>query len=714
MSGGSLNTERAKDKARKYEHRRQYDKAIEVYSRIINSLEGKTELVDDLALFNKLGDLYLRVGDVGSAVESYERAADHYSDQGLANNAIALCNKILRSAPGRTSIYLKLAKLLMQRGFTAEVKRNLVEYWDRMARADEGAAAFETLEDFVDLYSTRPEVYVIVAELFMKDGRIDEARALLAKLYDDVVREGSDQEQRSIIEEIQAIDPTFSVEPEADDGAAPSDDADIVFISPDDPEDLDIALASVELESGHTGSSGLEVETTKTAEMPSIVLPDDIEDIDDIDDADEADDRPTLAVVEDDTENRGTDLADDRPTLAVVEDDTENRGADLADDQPTLAVVDEETVNRGADVAARVDAVKDDSGDAAEFDPWADDEPDLVAERDVPPHIRHLESRVAESPDVLEIHRELAEALLEYGDRERGLEELDIVLMGCEELEDWHKAQAVVEEILRIDPNSVKHHRRRISYVERNGFALEPGSFERGRWVSELVRASLDLGDALVREGTIDEAQAVYRRVLKYQTGNARAETALQALGLDANPNGPTGVATAGPAPALASRPDQSPGSSGVAPSIDVSEDSRSGFDDVPRGIDARLSEEDSQAHYDLGVAFKEMGLLDEAISEFQKALGGEDGSHKAAEALGLCFFEKGQFSVAATILKRAAEAAPSDDTTKVGLLYWLARCHEEQGDAVTARRLYERVSVIDDKFQDIERRVRDLPAAGS
>ena len=151
---------------------------------------------------------------------------------------------------------------------------------------------------------------------------------------------------------------------------------------------------------------------------------------------------------------------------------------------------------------------------------------------------------MAENPDVLEIHRELAEALLEYGNRDRGLEELDIVLLGCEESEDWHKAQAVVEEILRIDTNSVDHHSKRIKYVERNGLVLEPGSFERGRWVAELIEANLDLGDALVRAGTIDDAEAVYRRVLKYETANARAETALRALGLsdegaNAAPSGP-------------------------------------------------------------------------------------------------------------------------------------------------------------------------------
>ena len=64
------------------------------------------------------------------------------------------------------------------------------------------------------------------------------------------------------------------------------------------------------------------------------------------------------------------------------------------------------------------------------------------------------------------------------------------------------------------------------------------------------------------------------------------------------------------------------------------------------RGIEENLETDDYQAHYDLGVAFKEMGLLDEAIAEFQKALRAPDGRLRTSEALGMAFFEKGQFAV--------------------------------------------------------------------
>ncbi|HEY9427359.1 MAG TPA: tetratricopeptide repeat protein, partial [Gemmatimonadaceae bacterium] len=72
------------------------------------------------------------------------------------------------------------------------------------------------------------------------------------------------------------------------------------------------------------------------------------------------------------------------------------------------------------------------------------------------------------------------------------------------------------------------------------------------------------------------------------------------------------------------------------------------------QGVAANVDETDHEAHYDLGVAYKERGLLDEAISEFQKALRGTEHRARTYEALGQCFVEKGQHQIAVTILSRA------------------------------------------------------------
>jgi tetratricopeptide (TPR) repeat protein len=121
------------------------------------------------------------------------------------------------------------------------------------------------------------------------------------------------------------------------------------------------------------------------------------------------------------------------------------------------------------------------------------------------------------------------------------------------------------------------------------------------------------------------------------------------------------------------------------------------------------VSIEEASAHYDLGLAFKEMGLIDEAISEFQTALKGGEERLKVYEELGQCFLLKQQYNVAVTVLTRALQMSGTEDSALIGVYYSLARAHEELGQRDEARRAYERVVGLDINFQDATRRLASL-----
>ena len=93
-------------------------------SPILEEIAG-SEQDEDVALYNRVGDLMLRHGSVSEAVDYYEKAVDLYAEGGFFNNAIALCNKILRQSPGRSSIYYKLGKISAKKGFKSDAKANL-------------------------------------------------------------------------------------------------------------------------------------------------------------------------------------------------------------------------------------------------------------------------------------------------------------------------------------------------------------------------------------------------------------------------------------------------------------------------------------------------------------------------------------------------------------------------------------------------------------
>jgi tetratricopeptide (TPR) repeat protein len=130
------------------------------------------------------------------------------------------------------------------------------------------------------------------------------------------------------------------------------------------------------------------------------------------------------------------------------------------------------------------------------------------------------------------------------------------------------------------------------------------------------------------------------------------------------------------------------------------------------QGIDENIEETDFQAHYDLGISFKNMGLLDEAIAHFQKALRAPEGKLRTSEVLGVCFFEKGAHTVAESILRRGLDLPASGDQERLGVLYWLGRALEAQGNAVEARELYGRVFAVEIRFLDVGERVKALAKA--
>jgi tetratricopeptide (TPR) repeat protein len=125
----------------------------------------------------------------------------------------------------------------------------------------------------------------------------------------------------------------------------------------------------------------------------------------------------------------------------------------------------------------------------------------------------------------------------------------------------------------------------------------------------------------------------------------------------------------------------------------------------VAENVDPR----EAASHYDLGLAFKEMGLLDDAIAQLQRALRG--GAHLLAtlEVLGECFIGRGEPERAALVLQRAAELRGAGGQELVGVLYWLGRSYEELGELAEARAAYERVAASDVGFRDVAERLGTL-----
>src|SRR5688500_17942059 len=172
-----------KKQALQFEHDRQYETALAIYS---ERLDGESASDDelDVTLFNRAGDLALRVGDAPRAVTYYERAVDLYAAGGLLNNAIALCNKVLRHAPDHVAAHYSLGVLHAKQGFKGDAKHHFVEYADRMHRAGRDDEAVRSLREFADLCGAGDDVRAMLAQHLARSGKGGTASATLQAVFD--------------------------------------------------------------------------------------------------------------------------------------------------------------------------------------------------------------------------------------------------------------------------------------------------------------------------------------------------------------------------------------------------------------------------------------------------------------------------------------------------------------------------------------------------
>jgi tetratricopeptide (TPR) repeat protein len=825
--------EQLKEKAKGLEAK-EPKRAVEIWLEVLNNQDDTNP---DLSIYNRVGDLYIKLRDPGLAADYYDQAVDKYAELGFHNNAIAMCNKVLRNAPARQTPYLKLAKLYAAKGFIGEAKQNFVEYAERMQKVGKIEHAFAALKEFTDISPESASLREVLAEhlkMYGADpgkrgssGRVSPAAAKTAPPAggDDVGKSGSRKTSSLVFLDLdeprgakgQKAAPAPAKAPPAAPPPPPVAEKLIEEVVPEPDESLQIETTSLVDEApGGGGSSMLEgLETTvadfghvreESPEAPSIreelnpadldlepvaefepTIPDvSAEEISGLEEADLVLEgnivdtpappppakkvAPTLKPL---GRAPGAKSAPEPPRVKPVvpkrpasapsakgspaepgkrktvvevpplelEPDfqtaTTDAGHDV-DDEPLavdeappsrhpsfIQTEDETSISTGGRRSGFIDLGIDEinsGGDQAGSLVFSN-----IEETPAAPGIEELEERVADNPDDPEAHQALGEALIEQGERGRGIEELDLATTGYENAGNLSHARNLVDEVLRLDPNSVRHRQKAVE------FAFKAGD------KPKLIDAYLELADALLRSDLPEKARAVYARVAEHDAKNERAKAAISMLApavATPAPGKPEGKVKAKDAKmkvrdeaavdgdfidlsSMLNDEDEAPPAKDTRMTVADEEptgDEEQDFQDMlarfKQGIDENIDEADFQSHYDLGVAFKEMGLLDEAIAELQKALRAPEGKLRTSEMLGICFFEKGAFGVAESILRRGLDLPASGDQERLGVLYWLGRALEQQGKKADARDLYGRVFAVDIRFLDAERRVKALAKA--
>jgi tetratricopeptide (TPR) repeat protein len=131
--------------------------------------------------------------------------------------------------------------------------------------------------------------------------------------------------------------------------------------------------------------------------------------------------------------------------------------------------------------------------------------------------------------------------------------------------------------------------------------------------------------------------------------------------------------------------------------------------------VGASTTEEDPETHYNLGIAFREMGLLDEAIGELQKTCQAVDRGHSFPQVmqtytwLAQCFLDKGVPQAAIRWYDKALTAPGVDEDTRTALHYELAAAYETSGDRPAALKHFMEVYGRNIDYRDVAERIKPL-----
>lgn len=692
-----------KEKARRHEQKEEWQKALDLYGQAIAKLDD--EDAPDISLFNRVGDLNTRIGRSDAAVEHYERAVDLYMESELANNAIAVCKKIIRNLPNRHRVYLRMGQIRAEQGFLVDARNNFLTYAERVQGEGDIEEALRALAEFADLAPDDTDIRAALASQYAANDQPEEALRQLAHGW-AVVREKGDSEAAAVFEAQAAeIDPGVDLS---------SVDVAVARPAVEEPGELSFettALGGDEFATADDIDADFgDIETGSAVEKDE--EDSGFADIEELSGGGAADEMEIAA--EEGSGDLGGFGEIEVPGAAVVEDDDEDIGGELPlmsfddDEEESDAILERAPIEAGLD-GFSLDALGGEEDDAEEdeaaelplmsFDDDEDEE-DVGGELPLMSFDEDTAEASAAAPD----------------DAEEGAAEQDPAEVDPAGDDAAAEAGAEVDE--PADPAELFETLAAQAAAAPEDVAVPQRMVETAFRLNDdgiMARAYLALAEALQQSGAGSKAKGVYQQVLAIEPDNAAAIEGLEAAG------GATRrvqeVASAEDYVDLGAMIlDDDEGEKTTRftvayeePSGDEAADFKKMLSQFKEKVAENFDASDVKAHHDLGTAYKEMGLLDEAIEEFQQALRASADHLPTYELLGQVFMEKGEPEAAVNTLSRALKVDWLVEDDLIGIYYHLGRAFEEVGKRSEAVEYYDKVFALDINFADVTDRLRTL-----
>jgi tetratricopeptide (TPR) repeat protein len=729
--------------------------AIKEYRQIVDND------ADDLTTLNMLGDLYVRSSKNQEAVSCFERIAEHYSAQEFNLKAIAMYKKIERLRPRDPVIALKLADLYANQGVVHDARAQYLVVAEAYTKSGDNKRALDILRKIADLDPNNTEIRLKLADGYLKENMRRESAAAFVQAANRFHQIGSHDHAldaynqalklvRDDREALRGMLETHIARGTADEAAevlervveTREDDSELVsmlaraHLEAEDPKGAERATSLLMALDASNYTQFLPVTRLylKTGEVDEVIriLSTIIERM-----LAGREERELLEIVNQVLERNPDHVAGLRMLVRIHwwqrdMDALRSSLERLAESAEASELVDEERyaltqlVRLAPDEQRYLDRLNLLGGlqeETAEDFTAMPEEPES-GESDVPQFetfaVVDEEDQPAQfAPEVADEFETNAALGSTFSDPTASFADLN---------EDEAFATSATD-FQEVDFNIV-------TTPETPVAAVEEGAEDEGR-NENMMRQELESVDFYIAQGysdiAVDTLEMLERQFGSHPEILARREKLAQR---DEQPVEASAVFEFGGA-------EEMPAATPVAAET-ITFDSDSAYASlageggnnvgaakpVAMGIDAGLAElfeefraaeegdevrEDFETHYNMGTAYKEMDLMDEAIQEFQtsaslvKAGDGTSRYLQCCNMLGHCFIQKGMPEAAVLWFKKGLQAPGHSEDEYQALRYELASAYEQLGDLKQAREFYTEVYGVDVSYREVAEKLSQL-----
>jgi len=331
--------------------------------------------------------------------------------------------------------------------------------------------------------------------------------------------------------------------------------------------------------------------------------------------------------------------------------------------------------------------------------------------------INLLEKLKVEVPQNIEIHKRLKDLYLEINDKERAISECLILSKLYENKGNLQQKEIVIKEAFEIDPTdprlielySAAVDETSIHEIDEKFISTKIKDFTaKEKFIDKIEEEIItkkspseyadEVSEAefFYRQGLLEDALAIYERIYKLNPDDSFIKERIEEL-----KNSLQGKEIV---------------EEGFEEEIEpeLSSEVMTIFEEFKKGIAKEISEEDYDTHYNLGIGYKEMGFIDEAIKEFQIAKKSAKDSDKKVQALsmlGLCYVEKGFYPLAIETLQEALDNLDRGGTSYWSVRFDLAEAYEKSGNLKSALDIYIEIYNWNAKFRGVKEKINKIKA---